>query len=145
MLNFFILASSLVANFQIVDKARCSLFGCFFIYKKNKQCFLCRVFDERLDSLTTPELDEPKESNSEAAEKKLALPLETFKRQLNRLYLLTEGLPRNPDACKSRSVPVNQVRGLLFLPSVNKRLSRWNRMKFQTLGSPKIYAIPLRK
>lgn len=124
MLNFFILASSLVANFQIVDKARCSLFGCFFIYKKNKQCFLCRVFDERLDSLTTPELDEPKESNSEADEKKLALPLETFKRQLNRLYLLTEGLPRNPDACKSRSVPVNQVRGLLFLPSVNKRLSR---------------------
>ena len=77
------------------------------------------MFDERLDSLTTPELDEPRESNSEATEKKFALPLETFKQQLNRLYLLTEGLPKNPDACKSRSVPVNQVRGVLVLPPVN--------------------------
>ena len=71
------------------------------------------MFDERLDSLTTPELDELKQSNSEAADKKLALPLETFKRQLNRLYLLT-GLPKNPGVCKSRSVPVNQVRVHLF-------------------------------
>lgn len=72
------------------------------------------MFDERLDSLTTPELDEPKESNSEAAEKKLTLPLETFKRQLNRLYLLTDGLPKNPDTCKSRSVPVKQVRSFVL-------------------------------
>ncbi|XP_078346607.1 tetratricopeptide repeat protein 17-like [Oculina patagonica] len=66
------------------------------------------VFDERMDSLKTPELDEPKESNSEGAERKHSLPLETYKRQLNRLYVLTEGVPKNPDFCKSRSVPVKQ-------------------------------------
>ncbi|XP_078355150.1 uncharacterized protein LOC144639722, partial [Oculina patagonica] len=66
------------------------------------------VFDERMDSLKTPELDEPKESNSEGAERKHSLPLETYKRQLNRLYVLTEGMPKNPDFCKSRSVPVKQ-------------------------------------
>lgn len=72
-----------------------------------------------MDSLTTPELDEAKESSSEAAEKKLALPLETFRRQLNQLYLLTDELPKKPDVCKSRSIPVNQVGVLVFLPSVN--------------------------
>jgi len=90
---------------SVIIRSQFNLFGVFFSY---------RVFDDRLDSLTTPELDELKESNSEAADKKLALPLDTFKRQLHRLYLLTEGLPKNPGVCKSRSIPVNQVRVHLF-------------------------------
>ncbi|KAJ7373719.1 Tetratricopeptide repeat protein 17 [Desmophyllum pertusum] len=72
------------------------------------------VFDERLDSLKTPELDEPKESSSAEADKKHSLPLETYKRQLDRLYVLTDRIPKNPDTCKSRSVPVKQE---VHLPS----------------------------
>lgn len=72
------------------------------------------MFDERLDSLKTPELDEPKETNSEEAERKHSLPLETYKRHLNRLYVLTEGVPKNPDFCKSRSVPVKQARSFII-------------------------------
>ena len=74
-----------------------------------------RAFDERLDYPGTPELDDLKESKGEEAEKKHLLPLETFKKQLNRFYLLTEGLPKSPDACKSRSVPVKQARGSFSL------------------------------
>lgn len=78
----------------------------------SEQIVLCpfRAFDERLDFHGTPELDDSKEFKNEEAEKKELLPLETFKKQLNRLYLLTEGLPKNPDSCKSRSVPVKQAR-----------------------------------
>ena len=82
--------------------------------RKQIVVFLFRAFDEKLDCLETPELDDPKASNNEEAEKKHFLPLETYKKQLNRLYLLTESLPENPDTCKSRSVPVKQARSLFY-------------------------------
>lgn len=72
--------------------------------------FVLRSFDEKLDSLKTPELDETKDPSKEEAEKKRILPLETYKRQLNREFgLRTQRGAKYADNCKSRTVPVKQV------------------------------------
>lgn len=71
-----------------------------------------RAFDEKLDSPKTPELDETKDLSREEADNKRFLPLEIYKRQLNRVFsLYAQGRTKYTDACKSRTVavPAKQV------------------------------------
>ena len=114
--------------YSVIWLAEWVLLGLFFSFFVTP-IVLCpfRAFDERLDFHGTPELDDSKEFKNEEAEKKELLPLETFKKQLNRLYLLTEGLPKNPDSCKSRSVPVKQARSSF---SFSAAINRWDALLF---------------
>ena len=85
--------------------------------KRSRIYFLLyfRSFDEKLDSLKTPELDETKVPSKEEAEKKRSLPLEIYKRQLNRVFTVrTQGGAKYTDNCKSRTVPGKQVSSSCF-------------------------------
>jgi len=62
-----------------------------------------------LDSLKTPELDVIKDQTNREAEKKPLLPLETYKKQLNRVFALMQGEAKYKDICKSRTGAAKQV------------------------------------
>ncbi|XP_068672109.1 tetratricopeptide repeat protein 17-like [Montipora foliosa] len=66
-------------------------------------------FDEKLDSLKTPELEEDKDPSREERKRVHSLPLEVYKRQLKRIFsLYTRGRTKSTDACKSRDVSAKQ-------------------------------------
>ena len=73
-------------------------------------CFFSRDFYEQLDRLKTPELDETLDPSREEREKKPSLPLDLYKRQLNRVFsIYTKGRIINWDTCKTRDPAAKQV------------------------------------
>ena len=82
----------------------------------DRHCFCCfcfvfsRDFYEKLDRLKTPELDETLDPSREETERKHSLPLDLYKRQLNRVFsIYTKGRTINWDTCKARDATAKQV------------------------------------